>query len=127
MNPEFYEYVIEELLRAGALDVIVTPAIMKKRRPAACLKVLLPEGLKDRLTKIIFRETSTIGVRSYPVERNVLERRIGLVDTKYGKIRVKGAGLAGETFNRAPEYEDCKRVARLKRVPLKDVYLAALK
>jgi uncharacterized protein (TIGR00299 family) protein len=121
MNPQVYDHLIELLLKNGAIDVAVFPALMKKRRPASVVQVLCAEGLKDRLTRLIFRESTTIGVRFYPVERRVLEREIKKVQTKYGVVRVKVSRLEGDAVNIAPEYEDCRRLAVKKNVPLKEI------
>ncbi len=124
MNPQIYDHLIELLLKNGAIDVAVFPALMKKRRPAAVLQVLCLEGLKDRLCGLIFRESTTIGIRFYPVERRVLEREIKKVRTKFGPVRVKVSRLDGEMVNISPEYEDCKKLALKKNVPLKEIFRA---
>lgn len=118
MNPQIYDYVIERLLKAGALDVTVRPVIMKKRRPGAELKVLAAETLKKKLIEIILRETTTFGVRYYPVEREILDREIKAVKTKYGVIRAKLGFFNGQEIKAMPEYEDCKKIAAAKGIPL---------
>ncbi|MGB8215196.1 MAG: nickel pincer cofactor biosynthesis protein LarC [Anaerolineales bacterium] len=124
---EMNGYVMESLLAAGALDVFFTPIQMKKNRPATLLSVLCRPADTEALETILFRETSTLGVRRQPVERRCLERVTQTVDTPYGPIRVKVATLPDGTSKRAPEYEDCKQAARAHAVPLRDVYEAALK
>src|SRR5581483_11159475 len=89
MSPELYDYVFERLFAAGARDVFLTPVQMKKNRPGVLLRVIAAPGLRENLTAIIFSETSTIGVRYYPVHRSVLKREIVRVKTKYGSVKVK--------------------------------------
>ncbi|MBI5287169.1 MAG: LarC family nickel insertion protein, partial [Deltaproteobacteria bacterium] len=125
MNPQIYEYLMEVLFDGGALDVFLVPIQMKKGRPAILLHVLCAEGKKDTLMDIIFKESTSIGVRCYPVTRYCLEREIREVSTPYGKVRVKVSKKDGKVLNIQPEYEDCKRIAREKKVPLKDVISVA--
>jgi uncharacterized protein (TIGR00299 family) protein len=122
MNPQIYDYVIERLLKAGALDVIVMPVMMKKRRPGAFLQVLCAETVKNQLIDIILRETTTFGVRYYPVARKILDREIKPAKTKYGLIRVKLGFANGSQIKAVPEYEDCKKIAAAKGIPLKEIY-----
>jgi uncharacterized protein (TIGR00299 family) protein len=126
MNPQFYEHVSERLFAAGALDVYFIPIQMKRNRPATMLGVMVDEDKLDPALGILFSETTTIGVRMYPVERRKLDREEGAVDTVYGPVQVKIAKLAGRVMNVAPEYRDCLRIAKEKNIPLKDVYQAAL-
>lgn len=126
LNPELYEYVMERLFSAGARDVCLLPLQMKKNRPGVMLWVLGEVADREKLSAIIFSETSTIGIRSYPVARVALTRESKSVVTPYGEVRVKfSAGPEGRV-HAAPEYEDCKRLAREKDLPLKTVYEAAL-
>lgn len=126
MNPELYSYAVEQLFAAGALDVWLTPIIMKKGRPAVQVSILTADDTASTLRETLFRETSTLGVRSLRVQRDRLERRWEQVDTVYGPIRVKLGLLRGEAINRAPEHEDCAAAARKHGVALKVVYAAAL-
>ncbi len=125
-NPEFYEYVMERLFAAGARDVYFAPLHMKKNRPGLLLSVLCAEADRERLAAIVLNETSAIGVRYYPVRRMVLSRFTKEVATQYGTVRVKFARTPDGHENVAPEYEDCKRLASEKNVPIKLVYQAAL-
>ena len=125
-SAEINGYVMEKLFSAGALDVFFTPIQMKKNRPATLLSVLCRPEDVEHLEAILFRETSTLGVRRQSVERRCLERESETVQTVYGLIRVKVARLPDGSTKRAPEYEDCKRAAELKGVPLRVVYEAAL-
>jgi uncharacterized protein (TIGR00299 family) protein len=125
-NPEIIGYVMEKLFAAGALDVFFAPIQMKKNRPATLLSVLCSPTEVDSLETILFRETSTLGVRRQFVERHRLERKNETIETPYGPIRVKVAQLPDGTTKRAPEYEDCKQAAEAHGVPLRVVYEAAL-
>ncbi len=127
MNPEFFDYIFNSLFKHGALDVFLVPIQMKKNRPAVTLRVLCREEDLTRLVRLLFLETSTIGVRVNQTQRFCLERKIVSVQTEYGEIRLKQALLEGEEVNLAPEYEDCKQKAELNGVSLKLVYNAALR
>ena len=127
LNPELYEHVMERLFAAGARDVFLAPIQMKKNRPGVLLWVLGEITDRDKLSAILFAETSTLGIRSYPVARIALRRESREVVTPYGNVRVKLAHSPDGRVNVAPEYEDCKRVAREKEVPLKLVYEAAVR
>jgi pyridinium-3,5-bisthiocarboxylic acid mononucleotide nickel chelatase len=122
MNPEFYDYIIDSLLAAGAKDVYITPIIMKKSRPAVKLSVLCTRDTEDRVNEILFRETSTIGVRKYGVEKTMLGRKIETVATRYGDVRVKSAYFRGECVKSKPEYDDCIKIARDQGIPVNQVY-----
>lgn len=121
MTPQVAGFVMERLLDAGALDVFYTQAQMKKSRPALLLTVLAPPGRAEKLMDVIFEETTTIGVRHHQVERKCLERRTVKVETGYGEVRVKITLKGDDVVNVQPEYEDAKRLARKKKVPLKSI------
>jgi uncharacterized protein (TIGR00299 family) protein len=127
MSPQNFAYVSDALLAAGALDVLTIPIQMKKARPGHLLQVLASADIVDRLIRIIFQETTTIGVRHYSVDRTILDREFVEVITEYGKVRMKVSKLGDDVVNFAPEYEDCVRLARERSVPLKKVQMAALK
>ncbi len=122
MNPEHFEYVTERLLAEGALDVFLTPIIMKKSRPATMLSVLCDSENEKKMIEIIFSETTTLGVRLQPVDRRKLSRESLAVETKYGAVRIKIARQGEVIKNIAPEYEDCKKLAAKMNIPLKDIY-----
>jgi uncharacterized protein (TIGR00299 family) protein len=126
MNPQNFAYVNEKLLQAGALDVFTVPVQMKKGRPGQLLQVLAPSDAVDALSRVIFQETTTIGVRKYPVDRTTLDREFVEVETEYGRVRVKVSKLGGEIVNFAPEFDDCVRLARENNVPLKKVQAVAI-
>jgi uncharacterized protein (DUF111 family) len=125
MNPEFYEVVYERLFAQGALDVTLTPLLMKKGRPANQLTVLAPLSAVARLSRLVLQETSTFGVRVYEVWRQKLERFSRPVETCYGVISVKCGVLDGRIVQAAPEYEACKRAAMEHSVPVRLVYSEA--
>ncbi len=127
MNPQLVPVVSERLLEAGALDAFATPIVMKKGRPGLLLTVLAPAALRDALTTVLFRETTTIGVRFHDVARETLDRHWVEVAVPGGVVRVKVAGRGGEVLNAAPEFDDCVRVARESGQPVKTVQAAALR
>jgi hypothetical protein len=112
---------MERLLEEGALDVFFTPIQMKKNRPAVLLSFLCRQELLDRLASLVLAETSAIGLRHYPVDRVTLERRIEERETPWGKVRVKLVSDGKGFVRTAPEYEDCRRVAREQGIPLQEV------
>jgi uncharacterized protein (TIGR00299 family) protein len=126
MNPERYGWVIERLFAAGALDVFLTPVIMKKGRPGVLVTALCEAGAADALLGVLFRETTTLGVRVSRESRAELERWTETLDTALGPIEVKRARLDDGTVKTAPEYESCRRAAAARRVPIAQAYEAAL-
>ncbi|MCL4506519.1 MAG: nickel pincer cofactor biosynthesis protein LarC [Chloroflexi bacterium] len=126
MNPQFYEALLDQLLAAGALDVVLLPVQMKKQRPGTLLQVIADPASVDALLQILFRESTTIGARSYEVIRYMLQREVRTVQTTYGAVRVKVARLGNDTVNQAPEYEDCRLLSLQHGVPIKVIYAAAL-
>ena len=126
MSPQLYEHVLERLLAAGARDAFLVPIIMKRSRPATLLRVLAAPADRERLAGILFAETSTIGLRYTTWQRMVLPREERTVETAYGAVRVKLARAPDGTLNVAPEFEDCRRIATERGVPLKVVHQAAL-
>ena len=123
MNPEFYDYLMERLFQKGALDVALSPLQMKKNRPGTLLRVIAEEKDAEALSELILRESTTLGVRSFSVDRKKLPREVREVETRYGKVRVK---VSGE-IRFQPEYDDCRRIAREKGVPIQEVYWEAMK
>jgi uncharacterized protein (TIGR00299 family) protein len=127
MSPQVYDYLIEKLMRQGAQDVYLTPIIMKKGRPAILLSVLTDKTKTDVMLDTIFRDTTSIGVRIQEVGRKKLFREITEVNTTYGKIRIKISKREDEVLTMTPEYEDCRRIAEEKQIPLKRVMEEAKK
>jgi len=122
MNPEFYDYVIEQLFAAGARDVFLSPIQMKKNRPATLLRVIAEEARREKLAQILFRETSTIGIRYYPVNRLILNRKSDSIRTRFGAVRIKIVEQPDGTTRAAPEYDDLKRIAAANKIPLKIIH-----
>ncbi|HEY3637712.1 MAG TPA: nickel pincer cofactor biosynthesis protein LarC [Rhizomicrobium sp.] len=121
LNPQVFGYVMDRLLEEGALDAFGMPVQMKKNRPGMMLTVLCkPEGA-DKLTQLIFTESTTLGVRRRDETRQTLARRWENVRTQWGDVRIKIASMNGTVTNYAPEYEDCRRIAAEHHVPLKMV------
>jgi uncharacterized protein (DUF111 family) len=121
MNPEIYPYIIEKLLTAGALDAYLVPIIMKKGRPGIILSVLTEKSLIPEITNIIFKQTTTLGLRIYQVNRKKLTRSSKQLQTSLGNVRVKVIHTDGlERY--APEFEECKRIANEQNIPLIEVY-----
>lgn len=119
-------YAMERLFAAGALDVWFTPIQMKKNRPGVVLSVIAAPDRAETLAQVILHETPTLGLRWCEVERRTAERRTETVPTPWGNVRVKVKMLGGKVVQRRPEYDDCACIAREHRVPLEDVWRAAL-
>ena len=122
MNPEIYGHVMDLLFEKGALDVFLTPVIMKKQRPGTILTVITQNEILDEIIKIVFMETTTLGVRIHQVKREKANRELISVKTRFGEVRVKVARFKDMVTNIAPEYEDCRRLAKTHGVPLKVIY-----
>jgi len=125
MNPQLYPYVSARLFEAGALDVALVPAVMKKGRPGQLVRVLAPPELARALSGILFAETTTLGVRTYEVARYAMERRIVHVETEFGSVPVKVASDGTGIVNMEPEFDACRALAERHGVPLKQVMAAA--
>ncbi len=124
-TPETMAHAARRLLEMGALDVWMTPIVMKKGRPGVLLSVLARPEFVESLTEILFRETTTLGVRKFWVDRVALPRQVVTVETEYGPLEVKLACLGGRVVTVAPEYESCRAAAEWHGVPLRKVYEAA--
>lgn len=125
MSPQIYGYFAEKALAAGALDVFSAPVQMKKNRPGLLVTLLSEPGNVPRLLDLIFRETTTIGVRTHEVQRRTLDRELVPVTTPFGDVRMKISRMNGSVLNAAPEFDDCRRIAVEKGIPLKEVIAAA--
>ncbi len=122
MNPETYSYLIPLLLEKGALDAYLTNVIMKKGRPGVMLNVLCqPENI-EMMENILFTQTTTLGIRKTTVNRHCLERRPVMIKTELGEIQAKAAYKDGKLLKIAPEYEECRKLAEEKQIPIKDIY-----
>ena len=121
MNPQLYDYLMETMLKRGALDIFFTPVQMKKNRPGTLVTILCRPEMVPALSDFLFRETTTIGLRWRIDNRYTLQRDFVTVKTRFGEITCKAATLGDERINVTPEYDDCRRVAIEQHVPLKTV------
>jgi pyridinium-3,5-bisthiocarboxylic acid mononucleotide nickel chelatase len=124
-SPQIIGHVMDRMLEIGALDCFFTPVQMKKNRPGVLLSVLCERDQKEAVMKLLFMETTTLGVRSYEVARRALQRDVVQVETQYGMIDVKVARLDGRRVNEMPEFEQCRAAAAKAGVPVKVVEDAA--
>jgi uncharacterized protein (TIGR00299 family) protein len=127
MNPQIYGYFLEKALSAGALDVYTTPVQMKKNRPGTLLTVLCKPQDSNTLMSLIFAETTTFGARTYRAQRRTLPREFLSVATAFGDVRIKISRVNGRILHVAPEYDDCRKLAVEKNVPLQRVISEALR
>ena len=121
MNPQIYEYVIDELFSRGALDVYLTQVIMKKTRPAVKLSVLCDRDKREDLINTVLKETTTIGVRYFETQRVTMDREIREFPSRYGKVRVKTSSAGKSLLKTSPEFEDCKKIAHETSRPLLEI------
>ena len=121
LSPQVLGYTLERLLAEGALDVFYTPVQMKKSRPGMLLTILANTSSSERLSKVLFSETTTLGLRMREERRLALTRHWRAVTTQWGEVRIKVADFEGSETNYAPEYEDCRRIAQEHHIPLKRV------
>jgi pyridinium-3,5-bisthiocarboxylic acid mononucleotide nickel chelatase len=122
MNPEFYELIFERLFNAGASDVYLSNIIMKKGRPGIVLNVICETGKADVLKGIIFSETTTLGIRTILFRKDTLARKFEKINTVYGDVTVKRSFYNDTEVSFKPEYDDCRRIAADKGIPVKEVY-----
>jgi uncharacterized protein (TIGR00299 family) protein len=127
MNPQIYGYFLEKALAAGALDVFTTSVQMKKNRPGTLLTVLAKPADTNSLMSLIFAETTTFGARSYQAQRRILPRESVNVHTQFGEVRIKLSRVNGRILHVAPEYDDCRKLAVEKNVPLQRVISEAVR
>jgi pyridinium-3,5-bisthiocarboxylic acid mononucleotide nickel chelatase len=126
MNPQIFGYLLEKALAAGALDVFGVPVQMKKSRPGTLVTILCKPEDEAKFQEMLFSETTTLGVRSHLVERRALPREFVKVQTKYGEVRVKVARFDGRARHASPEFDDCRKLAEEKNVPLHEVMEQAM-
>jgi uncharacterized protein (TIGR00299 family) protein len=122
MNPEYFEYISDKLFSAGASDVFLTNIIMKKGRPGNILNVICEAGQADTLKEIIFTESTSLGIRTLPFRKDTLSRKFEVLQTIYGNVNIKRSYYKGAEVSCKPEFDDCKRIAAEKGIPVKDVY-----
>jgi len=121
-NPEWLGFLMERLFEAGALDVVFLPGYMKKNRPAVLVQVMAKPQHKDQLLDILFSESTTLGVRFHGTQRKILERSSAEIDSPWGRMKVKRVSRPDGSFHLLPEFEECRRIAKEKGIPLKEVY-----
>lgn len=122
MNPEFYDVIFDKLYKVEALEVFITPVLMKKNRPANVLSVICKQEYRDIIIETIFRNTSSIGIREKTAPRYKLKRETKILNTAYGNIRVKISYYNNEITNTKFEYDDCKKVSMKHNIPIENVY-----
>lgn len=122
MNPQFYEPLTERLFAAGALDVWLTPVTMKKGRPATIVSAIVPANRREEVEHVLFVESTTLGVRATTISRTRAARRIEVVATRWGDIRLKLRGWNGRVLAAMPEYDDCLRLSRERAVPIAGIW-----
>ncbi|WP_138420102.1 nickel insertion protein [Aquibacillus sediminis] len=122
ISGEWLGYVMDVLFEAGANDVFYTPIYMKKNRPGILLQLLCSKTSMEKMKEILLRETTTLGIRYYPLTVHRMERNFKKVQTDWGAVTVKQGISNGEVFQSSPEFEDCKEIAKRMNVPLKKVY-----
>ncbi len=122
MNPEFFEYISEKLFNSGASDVYINHIIMKKGRPGNVLNVICEGGSEEKLKEIIFTESTSVGIRSFAFRKDTLARKFDVIKSQYGNVTVKRSFYKNKVVSFKPEYEDCKRIALEKGLPVKEVY-----
>jgi uncharacterized protein (TIGR00299 family) protein len=122
MNPQFYGHIMSRLFEAGALDVYFTPIIMKKNRPATKFSVIARREDESKISDLLLRETSTLGVRVNLVHRHEAEREIRKITTRFGEVTIKLKIMDGKVIQISPEYEDCARLASENHLPLAHIY-----
>jgi pyridinium-3,5-bisthiocarboxylic acid mononucleotide nickel chelatase len=126
MNPEFFEHIFEKLYKAGASDVFLTNIIMKKGRPGIVLNVICETEFADVVKGILFTESTTLGIRSFPFRKDTLVRKFDSLNTIYGPVSIKRSFYRGAEVSCKPEFDECRRIASEKGLPVKDVYNVVL-
>ena len=122
MNPEFFEYISERLFIAGASDVFLTNISMKKGRPGIILSIICEKELSDVVSEVLFTESTTLGIRSFPFRKNTLVRKFETINTKYGPVTVKRSFYKNAEVSCKPEFDECKKIAEIKGLPVKEIY-----
>jgi uncharacterized protein (TIGR00299 family) protein len=126
MNPEFFEFISDKLFEAGASDVFLSNIIMKKGRPGIVLNVICEAEAADPVKNIIFTESTSLGIRTFHFKKDTLVRKIDTLSTIYGDVKVKRSFYMDKEVSVKPEYEDCRRIAGEKGIPLKEVYASIM-
>jgi len=126
MNPQIFGVAMDKLYAAGALEVFYTPVQMKKNRPGTLLTVIVPPDRRAAIADVIFRETTTIGLRHHDVQRECLARECVSVDTPLGAVRFKISRRDGRVVTATPEFDDCARIAAARQLSVRDVQRIAI-
>jgi hypothetical protein len=127
MNPQIFGVLMDRLSAAGALDVFYVPVQMKKNRPGTLVTVLAPPSRRAQVTDVLFRETTTIGLRYHEMDRECLQRETLTVETPIGAVRFKVASRDGRVLNAVPEFDDCAAIAAARHLPVKEVQAIAVR
>lgn len=127
MNPEHYDYLLEQLFKVGASDAWLVPIVMKKSRPAVTLSVLYNEELAVKMKEIVFTHSTSIGIREYKVKKNMLRREELILETGFGTVRIKQSFLNGKLVRAKPEFEDCKKLAEKHQISISEIEKAVNK
>jgi uncharacterized protein (TIGR00299 family) protein len=122
MNPEFFEHISQRLFDAGASDVFISGIIMKKGRPGNVLNVICEKGKDDLLKEIIFMESTSVGIRSFEFRKDTLVRKMETFRTLYGNVKIKRSFYQGKEVSSKPEFEECRKIALERGIPVKEVY-----
>jgi uncharacterized protein (TIGR00299 family) protein len=122
MNPEFFEHISEELFKVGASDVFISNIIMKKGRPANVLNVICENGCADSVKEIIFTESTSVGTRTIPFRKDTIVRKFDTLNTIYGEVSVKRSFYNDKQVSCKPEYDECRKIASERKLPVKEVY-----
>jgi uncharacterized protein (TIGR00299 family) protein len=122
MNPEFFEHISERLFQAGAADVFISNILMKKGRPGCMLNVICETGNDEVIKRIIFTESTSLGIRTFPFRKDTLSRKFDKISTRYGEVTVKRSFYKGREVSCKPEFEECRRIAVENGIPVKQVY-----
>jgi len=122
MNPEFFDHISEKLFSAGAADVYLSNIMMKKGRPGIVLHVICEKGVAEQIKSVIFTETTSLGVRTFTFRKDTLVRKFETIKSDFGDIMIKRSFFNGMEVSAKPEYDDCKRIANEKAIPVKEVY-----
>jgi len=122
MNPEFYDYISEKLFKAGVSDVFFSNIMMKKGRPGIVVNVICESGIADIVKNIMFSESTTLGIRTFPFQKDTLVRKFETLETIWGNVTIKRSYHKGNEVSFKPEYDECKRIAEENEIPVKEVY-----
>ena len=122
MNPEFFDHISEKLFKSGAADVFLSNIIMKKGRPGVILHVICEKEAEDAVKKVIFTESTSLGIRVFPFKKETLLREFETIATEFGQVNIKRSFYNGVEVSAKPEYDDCSKIASENNLPLKEVY-----